>query len=197
MEGNNMQPRRTGAGREDVDPLEGEEWARVLEHSGSGVIFAVSENKLHLIRLRERPGAEKQIIGSRVYFGSDVNQRGAIAEPLGMTRYRDLSNMSKSNLSVVIAEIIADLPDAFLSFFNRAGNLSLKMHAFELLSGIGPSKAREMVGTRGRKGWKDIASLDSSCSIDSATLLAERMTEEISDSKVEPRLVDLLLRQEV
>ena len=103
-----MQPRRTGAGREDVDPLEGEEWARVLEHSGSGVILAVSENKLHLIRLRERPGVEKQIIGSRVYFGSDVNQREAIAEPLGMTRYRDLSNMSKGNLSVVIAEIIAE-----------------------------------------------------------------------------------------
>ena len=192
-----MQPRRTGSEREDVDPLEGEEWARVHEHSGSGVLFAVSENKLHLIRLRERPGSEKQIIGARVYFGSDLNQRGAIAEPLGMTRFRDLSNMSKSNLSVVIAEIIADLPDAFLSFFNRAGNLSLKMHAFELLSGIGPSKAREMVGTRGRKGWKDIASLDSSCSIDSATLLAERMAEEISDNKIEPRLVDLLLRQEV
>ncbi|MGY8701544.1 MAG: DUF655 domain-containing protein [Candidatus Poseidoniales archaeon] len=191
-----MQPRRTGPGREDIDLLEGEDWARVLEHSGSGVILAVSENKLHLIRLRERPGAERQILGSRVYFGSDVNQREAIAEPLGITRYRDLSNMSKNNLSVIITEIIADLPDAFLSFFNRAGNLSLKMHAFELLSGIGPRKAREMVSARGRKGWKDIASLDSSCSIDSATLLAERMAEEISDSKVEPRLVDLLLRQE-
>ena len=47
-----MQPRRTGPGREDIDLLEGEDWARVLEHSGSGVILAVSENKLHLIRLR-------------------------------------------------------------------------------------------------------------------------------------------------
>ena len=191
-----MQNRRTGPDRSDEDPLEGEEYARVLEHSGSGVMFAASENKLHLIRLRERPGAEKQMLGSRVYFGDDVQKRDVIAEPLGMTRYRDLSNMAQSNLSVVIAEIINDLPEKFLSFYNRAGNLSLKMHAFELLPGVGPSKAREMVEARGRKGWKDLAALNESCSIDAANLLAERMSEEISDNRLEPRLVDLLLRQE-
>ena len=192
-----MQPRRSGPGRGDtIDPLEGEEWARVLDHSGSGVIFALSENKLHLLRLRERPGAVKQNLAARVYFGDDVKERKVIAEPLGMTRYRDLTNRAQSDLSEVIATTINDNPEPYLSFYNRAGNLSLKMHAFELLSGIGPSKAREMIESRGRKGWKDLPSLDAACNINSASLLAQRLAEEISDSRLEPRLVDLLLRQE-
>ena len=190
-----MQPRR-GMGREYVDPLDGEEWARILDHSGSGVMFALSENKLHLIRLRERPGVANQALGARVYFGEDLSKREVVAEPLGMTRYRDLPNRAQFDMAEVIANIIRDLPEAYLSFYNRAGNLSLKMHAFELLQGVGPRKAREMVEARGRKGWSDLAALDSSCNINSAELLAERLAMELADNKLEPRLVDLLLRQE-
>ena len=191
-----MQPRRNGPARDDVDPLENEEWARVLDHSGSGVMFALTENKLYLVRLRERPGVGNQDIGSRVYFGADLSKREVVAEPLGMTRFRDLPNRAQTDIAEVIAEVIKDLPEAYLSFYNRAGNLSLKMHAFELLQGVGPRKAREMVEARGRKGWSDLAALDEACGINSAELLAERMAEEISDIKLEPRLVDLLLRQE-
>mgnify|MGYP004192583757 CR=1 FL=1 len=57
-------------------------------------------------------------------------------------------------------------------------------------------QVREMVEARGRKGWSDLAALDEACGINSAELLAERMADEISDIKLEPRLVDLLLRQE-
>ena len=191
-----MQPRRNGPARDDVDPLENEEWARVLDHSGSGVMFALTENRLHLVRLRERPGVANQDVVARVYFGADLSKREIVAEPLGLTRFRDMPNRAQSDIAEVIAEVIKDLPEAYLSFYNRAGNLSLKMHAFELLQGVGPRKAREMVEARGRKGWSDLAALDEACGINSAELLAERMAEEISDKKLEPRLVDLLLRQE-
>ncbi len=190
-----MQPRRNGPSRDDVDPLENEEWARVLDHSGSGVMFALTEKGLYLVRLRERPGVAIQELGSRVYFGADLSKREVVAEPLGLTRFRDLSNRAQTDIAEVITEVIKDLPEAFLSFYNRAGNLSLKMHAFELLQGVGPRKAREMVEARGRKGWSDLATLDENCGINSAALLAERMAEEMADNKLEPRLVDLLLRQ--
>ncbi len=190
-----MQPRRNGPSRDDADPLENEEWARVLDHSGSGVMFALTEKGLYLVRLRERPGVAIQELGSRVYFGADLSKREVVAEPLGLTRFRDLSNRAQTDIAEVITEVIKDLPEAFLSFYNRAGNLSLKMHAFELLQGVGPRKAREMVEARGRKGWSDLATLDENCGINSAALLAERMAEEMADNKLEPRLVDLLLRQ--
>lgn len=190
-----MQPRRNGPSRDDADPLENEEWARVLDHSGSGVMFALTEKGLYLVRLRERPGVAIQELGSRVYFGADLSKREVVAEPLGLTRFRDLSNRAQTDIAEVITEVIKDLPEAFLSFYNRAGNLSLKMHAFELLQGVGPRKAREMVEARGRKGWSDLATLDENCGINSAELLAERMAEEMADNKLEPRLVDLLLRQ--
>ncbi len=191
-----MQPRRNGPGRDDVDPLEDEEWARVLDHTGSGVMFALTEKKLLLVRLRERPGVANQNLGARVYFGTDLGKREIVAEPLGMTRFRDLPNRAQTDIAEVISQIITDLPEAYLSFYNRAGNLSLKMHAFELLQGVGPRKAREMVEARGRKGWTDLSSLDKACGINSAELLSERMAEELSDNKLEPRLVELLLRQE-
>ena len=70
------------------------------------------------------------------------------------------------------------------------------MHAFELLSGVGSKKALEMVASRGRVGWESFAQLDEDCGINAAELLAKRFVSEIEDRSLEPRLIDLLLRQE-
>ena len=93
-----------------------------------------------------------------------------------------------------VKEILTDNPEVCLSFYNRAGNLTLKMHAFQLLPGIGNAKAISMVEIRGRTGWETIVSLDEACQIDAADLLADRLCEEIVDPHVTPNLLDLLIR---
>ncbi len=54
----------------------------------------------------------------------------------------------------------------------------------------------DMVTRRGRAGWESFAQLDEDCGINSAELLAKRFVSEIEDRSLEPRLIDLLLRQD-
>ncbi len=71
----------------------------------------------------------------------------------------------------------------------------MKMHAFELLPGVGNKKAMDMVASRGRVGWDSFSQLDADCNINSAELLSKRFVSEIEDRSLQPRLLDLLLRQ--
>ena len=190
--------RRNNSRNEKPDPLLKVEWCRVIEHpEAGGVIVVVTEPALHVIRLRPKPNSGLQAVGARIFMGIDHSKREVVQDILGFARIRDLSNGASIELPIVIQQIIEDSPDVFVQqFFNRAGNLSLKMHAFELLSGVGSKKALEMVASRGRVGWESFAQLDEDCGINAAELLAKRFVSEIEDRSLEPRLIDLLLRQE-
>lgn len=190
--------RRNNSRNEKPDPLLKVEWCRVIEHpEAGGVIVVVTEPALHVIRLRPKPNSGLQAIGARIFMGIDHSKREVVQDILGFARIRDLSNGASIELPIVIQQIIEDSPEVFVQqFFNRAGNLSLKMHAFELLSGVGSKKALEMVASRGRVGWESFAQLNEDCGINAAELLAKRFVSEIEDRSLEPRLIDLLLRQE-
>ncbi len=181
-----MQPRGPAAPAAESGPLDGETHARVLDHQPSGMIQGISEKGLYLIRIRSSVGSTTHLPGTVLEL-ENVNV-------LGMTRHRDLSVMAQSELQEVVKGILSDHPEVCLSFYNRAGNLTLKMHAFQLLDGIGKSKALSMVETRGRTGWETIASLDEVCQIDAADLLANRLCQEIADPHMTPNLLDLLIR---
>ena len=190
--------RRNNSRNEKPDPLLKVEWCRVIEHpEAGGVIVVVTEPALHVIRLRPKANSGLQAVGARIFMGIDHSKREVVQDILGFARIRDLSNGASIELPIVIQQIIEDSPDAFVQqFFNRAGNLSLKMHAFELLSGVGSKKALEMVASRGRVGWESFAQLNEDCGINAPELLAKRFVSEIEDRSLEPRLIDLLLRQE-
>ena len=190
--------RRNNSRNEKPDPLLKVEWCRVIEHpEAGGVIVVVTEPALHVIRLRPKANSGLQAVGARIFMGIDHSKREVVQDILGFARIRDLSNGASIELPIVIQQIIEDSPEVFVQqFFNRAGNLSLKMHAFELLSGVGSKKALEMVASRGRVGWESFAQLDEDCGINAAELLAKRFVSEIEDRSLEPRLIDLLLRQE-
>ena len=180
------------APRNAVDPLEGEVSCHVLDHEANGVIVAITDAKLHTINLRAQSSVPNQPTGTSIR----LDDQSIIAEVSGLARYRNISTHAQNSLAEVITKIILENPEPYLSFYNRAGNLSLKMHAFAILPGIGNKKALEMVDLRGRDGWDDFAKLDADCGINAAELLADRLAKEIADKHLEPRLVELLLRRE-
>ena len=181
-----MQPRGPSTPAGEPGPLDEETHARVLDHQPSGMIQGISEKGLYLVRMRAPVDGNSHVPGTSIELET-VNV-------LGTTRHRDLSVMSQAELQSVVKTILCDNPEVCLSFYNRAGNLTLKMHAFQLLDGIGKSKAISMVEIRGRTGWETIASLDEACQIDAADLLANRLCQEIADPHMTPNLLDLLIR---
>ena len=181
-----MQPRDSTGPAGEPGPLDEETHARVLDHQPSGMIQAISEKGLYLIKIRSPAGSSSHSPDTLIEL-EGVNV-------LGTTRHRDLSVMAQSELHEVVKSNLTANPDVCLSFYNRAGNLTLKMHAFQLLPGIGNSKAISMVEIRGRTGWDTIASLDEACQIDAADLLADRLCQEIVDPHTTPNLLELLIR---
>lgn len=181
-----MQPRGPATPAGEAGPLDGETHARVLDHQTSGLIQGISERGLHLVRVRAPAGGERHAPGTSLELEA--------LNVLGTTRHRDLSTMAQAELQEVIKGILIDHPDVCLSFYNRAGNLTLKKHAFTLLPGIGDAKAMSMVQERGRTGWDAIDKLDEACQIDAAGLLSERLCQEVADRHMTPSLLDLLIR---
>jgi putative nucleotide binding protein len=180
------------ANKPEEDPLADEVSCRILNHEVGGLILGITEKRLQTIRIRPNSSAQIQEPGTILALDDST----IINDVLGLIRYRNLSTNAQGSLPEVINLIIKDNPEPYLSFYNRAGNLSLKMHAFAILPGIGNKKALEMVDLRGRDGWEEFSKLDADCGIDGAKLLADRLAKEIADPHLEPRLVDLLLRQE-
>jgi predicted nucleic acid-binding OB-fold protein len=181
-----MQSRGPAAPAGEAGPLDEETHARVLDHQTSGLIQGISEKGLHLVRMRAPASGSRHAPGTSLELES-VNV-------LGTTRHRDLSSMAHAELQEVVKGILTDHPEVCLAFYNRAGNLTLKKHAFTLLPGIGDSKAMAMVQARGRTGWEAIEALDADCQIDAAQLLSERLCSEIVDRHMTPNLLDLLIR---
>ena len=121
-------------------------------------------------------------------------QSTEIGDILGMAKMDRLSGSAISDLPLVTQMFVEENQAHFIkAFFNIAGPLSLKQHAFELLPGIGKKKALQMVEIRGSSGFSSLEQLNESCAIDAAELLAKRFVAEIEDKNLQPRLSELLL----
>ncbi len=175
----------------EEDPYEGESHVRLLDQAPrnqpGGTCHAMTESNLHLIRIRSAGTASVEQ-GARLEIGA------AGVTILGALRHRDLSPRGVSQLRESITDVINENPEIYLGFYNRAGPVSLKMHAFQLLPGIGQSTAQQMVRSRGSVGWDSLDAVSAACDIDAAASLAARLTEEMQDPDTKPSLLELLVR---
>mgnify|MGYP001158510452 CR=1 FL=1 len=189
---NRNKPRQQKPRQKRPTPLDEEIWARVIENdTKQQVIVALGESKMLLGRYVAKNSEVG--VGDRIYVGVDNARRVDVGEILGMARIDLLSNAATSDLPLIMQIFIEENSKHFIdAFFNRAGPISLKQHAFELLPGIGNKKAMQMVEQRGSSGFSDIEQLNETCNIDSCELLAKRFVNEIEDKTLQPRLSELL-----
>ena len=175
----------------DDDPLSGEVSVLVLDildRKPSGFeLQGLSSPSMYLVRAR----IDDDKINSP---GVNVETNSGSIGPLSEIRFKDLTGQSSSSIIDAVLDLINSDPDRHLGFYNTANNLSLKYHAFQLLPGIGNSKAMQMVKERGGSGWSEFGQIDKSCGIDSAKLLAERYVGEMQYPSESPSLLDLLVR---
>jgi len=189
-----MQPNRVRDSDDDsVQPFASESSVVILsvqDRRPIGMeIQCLSRPSLFLLRARIS-GEESVKVGDEIPTNSD--KLGTPSE----VRLKDLKGSAFQELLPSLASSISYNPDRHLSFYNSAGPMSLKFHAFQLLPGIGNSKALQMVRLRGSSGWESFEKIDEDCGIESIKLLAERYVKEMEDVAQTPRLIDLLVRSE-
>ncbi|MDA7556099.1 DUF655 domain-containing protein [Euryarchaeota archaeon] len=179
------------AGDSPSSIFSGETHLRILDMSERRPIghevHALTEPSLYLVRAKviDRDGVSN---GSRI----DVTENKL--GPMSLLRYRDLSTSGEDIILEELIGAVKDNSELHLGFYNRANNISLKVHAFQLLPGIGKSKAQKMVQSRGMAGWMEFSEVDEACEIDSVQLLAERYLIEIEDPLNNRSILDHLIR---
>tara|TARA_Y100000588_G_C13976358_1_gene805206 strand:- start:67 stop:636 length:570 start_codon:yes stop_codon:yes gene_type:complete len=189
-----MPPDDSQGSEEDArHPFQEEKFLRVLDIQDrrpiGHEIQCISQPSLFILRAR-LSGESDISAGETIELPSD--NIGSLSE----VRLKDLSGTSQQELVGALSDSILADKERHISFYNSAGPMSLKFHAFQLLPGIGNSKAIQMVNNRGSSGWSSFEEVDESCGIESVRLLAERYIKEMEDVAQTPRLLDLLVRVE-
>ena len=104
--------------------------------------------------------------------------------------YDDLSGGAQSELEHVVSEIIDGEEARFVDFFNEAGAITLRLHQFNLLPGIGDKLRDAIIDERKREPFGSLSDLEDRVSglHDPAATLQERIMEEIRDEDVKYKL---------
>jgi putative nucleotide binding protein len=115
----------------------------------------------------------------RVYVGKDA--RDKITYIIGRIGYDELTGSAKMELATVIEKIVINREQWFVNFFNTAQAITPRMHALELIPGIGKKYMWQILDERERNPFKNFEDLQQRANIPSpAKLIAKRILEELS-----------------
>ena len=104
----------------------------------------MTEHDGTLGRVATVEGAEFQAVGERVYIGDDRSKRTVVERLLGVAKLERLSPAAQEQLPLAMAELVKANAAHFLKgFYNVAGPINRKTHAFQLLNGVGPKKPKK------------------------------------------------------
>lgn len=121
--------------------------------------------------------------GDRVYVGKD--SRSEVTYIIGRIGFEELTASAKSELPVVISKIVQSREKWFVNFFNTARAITPRMHALELVPGIGKKYMWQVINERQRKPFESFEDLQKRTELPNPTkLITKRVMEELEgDSK--------------
>jgi len=115
----------------------------------------------------------------RVYVGKE--KREEITYIIGRVGFDELTANAKMELPNVIEKIVSVRERWFVNFFNTAQAITPRMHAMELIPGIGKKYMWQIINERERKPFESFEDLQKRTNIpDPAKLVTKRIVEELS-----------------
>jgi putative nucleotide binding protein len=115
----------------------------------------------------------------KVYVGKEA--RHEITYILGRVGYDELTANSKMELETAIERIALEREKRFVNFFNTAQPITPRMHALELIPGIGKKYMWDILNEREKKPYDSFQELQNRVNIPSpAKLIVKRVIEELS-----------------
>lgn len=132
-----------------------------------------------LLEAIPRPGFTL-IPHERVYVGKE-RSRTKISHIIGRIEYDDLTSAARSELPIVVEEIVMKDEKWFLNFFNTAQAVTPRMHSLELIPGIGKKYTRIILDTREKRVFSSFQDVKARTEIpDPTKLIVKRILEELS-----------------
>ena len=111
-------------------------------HLKSPIAQAIGVSRFSLLELVPKKGVFLQPY-EEVYIGDDKREK--IHHINGKIAMQKLTPTAKAELEHVVEQIVSENEPQFVQFFNKAQPLSTRMHALELLPGVGKKHMWEIV----------------------------------------------------
>lgn len=186
-------------------PPKREEVARVLDYLPYGrtpdtrsyqkqpLVQAVGETNFVLMEMTPKEGVVP-VAGTRVYIGS--GSRDIIDHVNRRIEYIELSNSAKLELPFEIQTIVLEDEPRFIRYFNEAGPITTRMHALELLPGIGKKLMWAVLTERKKGPFKSFVELMERVKglHNPEKLITKRVEDELMDDKIKYRVFTTIPR---
>jgi len=146
-----------------------------------GIIQIVGETYFTLLEAAPQKDATFTV-RERIYVGKEG--RTKVSHILGRISYEELTSAAKAELPGVVEIIIKANEERFIDFFNRSQPVTPRMHAIELIPGIGKRLMWQILDQRERQPFRSFEDLQSRVNItDPVKLLARRVLKELSEDE--------------
>jgi putative nucleotide binding protein len=166
-----------------------EEYAYVLDFTQRGksstvrgregvIIQAIGEERLTLLELLGYGEANFEV-GERLYIGRDG--RDKIISVLGRLEYTNITQTAKNELLAIVEKIVTESERRFIDYINMAQPVTPRIHALELIPGIGKTYMMAIIKGREIKKFESFQDIQNRVGLkDPAKLIARRIVEEIT-----------------
>ncbi|MGI0088191.1 MAG: DUF655 domain-containing protein [Nitrosotalea sp.] len=166
-----------------------EEYAYVLDFVTRGksttvrgrdgiIVTAIGEERLTILELLAMPNSTFEI-GERVYIGKEG--RTKILSVLGRLEFNQISSSAQSELASVVEKIVMHNEQRFVDYLNNSQPLTPRIHALELIPGIGKTYMKTMLEEREKQKFSDFKDLQGRVGLkEPAKQIAKRIIEEIT-----------------
>lgn len=175
--------------RTGTQPRKYEEYAYVLDYVGRGkshtvrgrdgvIITALGEERLTILELLGVPNSTFET-GEKVYIGKEG--RTKILSVLGKLDYNSISNVAQGDLPTVVEKIVRENEQRFIDYMNNAQPLTPRIHALELIPGIGKTYMKVTLEEREKKKFVDFKDLQERVGLkEPVKQISKRIMEEIT-----------------
>lgn len=173
----------------EQQPRKYEEHAYVLDFNPRGksttvrgrdgiIVTAIGEDRLTLLEILGVPNSNFEI-GEKIYIGKDG--RTKVLSVLGKLDYENISSSAQTELPSVVETIVTENESKFVQYLNNAQPLTPRIHALELIPGIGKTYMKIMLEERDRKKFESYDDLQERVGLkDPIKHIAERIMSEIT-----------------
>lgn len=147
-------------------------------HLALPTVQVVGETYFTLLEAEIRAGVQVNL-HERVYIGKD--RREKINRIIGRISYNDLTANAKAEVLPVLEDLIANQEQRFVAFFNNSQAITPRMHALELLPGIGKKSMWQIINARERKPFTSFKDIQERTSVgDPIKVVAKRILDELT-----------------
>ena len=142
------------------------------------IITSIGEDRLTLLEILGIPNSTFEI-GEKIYIGKEG--RTKVLSVLGKLEYDHISSSAQSELESVVEDIVTNNEEKFVSYLNNAQPLTPRIHALELIPGIGKTYMKSMLEEREKKKFESYHDLQDRVGFkDPIRHISERILDEIT-----------------